>query len=259
MKKVFTLMAIFATMVFTLSCKQDNPSKPDDQKDDSQEEPQDPPQEEPVNTVNIVIDGNFEDWANVDESVGAAVAKNNANSPWEGVKEIRCYATPDFVYYYIKFDQASLKEALEEVETPEIHIRLNINTDGEFTSGYTSYSLDGYDFIIEGSLAEEGAFVEYAGTLHQRIDGWKELCPSSGGVVTGKGAGSEYEIMLFREVFNNAVAGSPSPNSPMGDVFHTGIRFYWNGWDEFSNMPNASVDEGEGNGYAHLMEVTTVK
>jgi hypothetical protein len=48
----------------------------------------------------------------------------------------------------------------------------------------------------------------------------------------------------------------------MGDIFHTGIRFYTDGagsWAELSNMPNASVETGDGNGWGHLMEVKTVK
>ena len=79
--------------------------------------------------------------------------------------------------------------------------------------------------------------------------------PPDSKLVTGKGAGSEYEIMLAREIFNNAV---PAEHK-MGDVFYTGIRFYGYGWSELSNMPNTSVEEGEGTGYAHLMKITTVK
>lgn len=248
MKKVFSFLAI-AAMICMVSCKKtstNNNEKPID-------DPIDDPIEE-VAAIDITIDGQFEDWAALKPEY-VSVAKNNPNSPWEGVSEIRCCATPDFVYYYIKFNSASLKECLEEMDTPEMHIRLNINTDGEFTSGYANYSLDAYDFIVEGQIAAEGAFVDFAGTLHQRFDSWQELIPSTGGLVAGKGAGTEYEILFARELFNNAVTAEHQ----MGDIFHTGIRFYCNGWDEFSNMPNASVDDGDGNGWGHLMEVATVK
>ena len=211
----------------------------------------------------VQIDGKFEDWAALDPKV-VSVAKNDPNSPWDAVNEIRCCSDADFVYYYIKYNSQVLNEQLENKE--ELPIRLNLNTDGEFTSGYKSYSLDGYDFIVEGALGDQnGGFGEFAGTLHFRTmidkdgeqkEGWKELIPSTGGLVIGKGAGNEYEILLARELFDNAVPAGHK----MGDVFYTGIRFYGNGgWGELSNLPNASVDEGEGNGWAHLMKVTTTK
>jgi len=250
MKKVLYFLAMTAT-VLAVSC---NPKK-----DDPNKGGKDDPQEE--TGLAIKIDGNFEDWAAL-KPEEVSIAKNNPNSPWAAVSEIRCCADADFVYYYIKFNKEELKEQMENGES--LPIRLNINTDGEFTSGYASYSLDAYDFIVEGALADgAGKWTDYTGTLHFRTwledkgqDGWKELIPSTSGLVSGKGNGNEYEIMFIRELFNNAV---PAEHK-MGDVFYTGIRFYGNGgWGELSNLPNASADEGEGNGWGHLMKVTTVK
>ena len=249
MKKVFTFLAIAATLCL-VSCKKDNGNK-NNQKENNQEQKQ---EEEQQSGPAITIDGQFDDWS----ALATVVAKNNDDSPWDAVKEIRVYADPDFVFYYIKYDKEIVKDLLAETEE-ELPIRLCINTDGEFTSGYEKYFLQSYDFIIEGSLAGEGAFVEYAGTLFQRVDGsWNELLPVTSGIVIGKGAGNEYEIMLARELFNNAVPAGMK----MGDVFHTGIRFYYNGggsWEELSNMPNSSIDDGDGNGWGNLLEVTTTK
>ena len=250
MKKILTLLAMAAS-ILAVSCKKDNNSNNEEN-----------PEEE--TGLAIKIDGNFDDWATLKSDV-VSVAKNNPNSPWDAVTEIRCCADADFVYYYIRYDKATVNE-LMEVNGESLPIRLNINTDGEFTSGYASYSLDSYDFIVEGALANEaGAWTEYAGTLHQRKwledkqkEGWQELIPSTGGLVSGKGSGNEYEIVFARELFNNAV---PAEHK-MGDVFYTGIRFYTDGtgsWEELSNLPNASMEEGEGNGWAHLMKVTTAK
>lgn len=248
MKKIaFVLMA--ATMFFTLSCNPDDPNKKDNGKNEGEEQTQEP-------KINITIDGDFSDWAAMDASLYVS-AKNNPNSPWEGVAEIRCCADPDFVYYYIKFNKEAIEEQLENKEA--LPIRLCINTDGEFTTGYSSYFLESYDFIIEGPLGnEEGGWGNYDGTLHQRIGSWVALLEPNSGLVQGKGAGVEYEILLAREIFNNAISGSTQVNSPIGDVFHTGIRFYCNGWEEFSNMPNSSIDEVE-NGWGHLLEVPTIK
>ena len=71
----------------------------------------------------------------------------------------------------------------------------------------------------------------------------------------GKGAGNEYEILLARELFNNAVPA----DHKMGDVFYTGMRFYQGDWAELANIPNAAVDDENPNGWGHLMKVTTIK
>ena len=200
----------------------------------------------------ITIDGDFADWAELDPTaVVGAVCDDYA--PWEGVSEIRVYAADDHVYYYIRFDKESLDDAFELVPN-DMHIRLCINTDGEFESGYASYFLQAYDFIVEGSIATEGAFIDFDGTLHQRFGSWTPLLEPGYNLVAGKGAGVEYEIVLDRSIFNQAAALSSDPK-PMGDVFQTGIRFYFNGWQEFSNMPNADIDD-DGTGWGDLLEVS---
>lgn len=251
MKKVFTLMAMAAALL-AFSCKKNTPAKPDTP------DPEDP---ETQTGLAITIDGNFDDWAAL-KPEQVSVAKNDPNSPWDAVTEIRCCADADFVYYYVKYNKEVLAEQMENKEG--LYFRLNINTDGEFTTGYANYSLDAYDFIVEGALGDgEGHWTECAGTLSQRMyledqakDGWKELIPSTGGLIAGKGGENEYEIRFARQLFDNAV---PAEHK-MGDEFYTGMRFYGNGgWNELSNLPNCSQEEGDGNGWAHLMKVTTVK
>lgn len=208
----------------------------------------------------IAIDGKFDDWAALGNK--AVSAKNAEGSNWDAVKEIRCYADEVYVFYYIEFDSDLLAEQMAEVtgETNCLPIRLNINTDGEFTSGYTSYSLDGYDFIIEGSLAENKAWTSFDGTLHQRIGSWNQL--QENGLCSGAGEANHYEICLMRDAFNAAAATSSVP-MPMGEVFQTGIRFYTPSWGELSNMPNTTPNpdsevSGEQKGWGHLLEVHTV-
>lgn len=203
----------------------------------------------------IKIDGNFDDWASLDPTK-VSVAKNDPNSPWSAVTEIRCCADADFVYYYVKYNKSELKDLLDGND--ELFARLNLNTDGEFTSGYKNYSLDGYDFIAEGAIGDgKGGFGDFACELSKRNDkgGWDSLLPSTSGLVMGKGAGNEYEILLARELFNNAV---PAEHK-MGDVFYTGMRFYQGDWDELANIPNAAVDDENPNGWGNLMKVTTIK
>ena len=206
----------------------------------------------PPAPAGITVDGDFSDWSEL-ETGTFAKAVCDPNAPWESVKEIRCYAAGDMVYYYIKFDEESLAEAMA-MPTPDAHIRLCINTDDEYESGYANYFLEAYDFIIEGSIISEGAFVEFDGTLHQRIGSWVSLLEPENGLVYGIGKGSEFEISMDRTIFNEAASTSTDPK-PMGDHFQTGIRFYCNGWDEWSNMPNCDIDEEAGNGWGYLMRV----
>ena len=243
MKKILTFLAMTATILaVSVSCNKDNG---EDENEDNEEQSA---------GLGIKIDGNFDDWATL-KPENVVSAKNNSNSPWSAVTEIRCCADKDFVYYYIKYNKEELKEQRNNDE--ELPIRLCIDTNGDFSTGYESYFLDAYDFIIEGALADgAGSWGTYDGTLHQRLsDGWHALLEPNNNLVTGMGSGNEYEILLAREIFNNAV---PAEHK-MGDVFYTGIRFYGYGWSELSNMPNTSIEEGDGNGWGHLMKITTVK
>ena len=241
MKKFLALLAMAASFL-AVSCNKNNDEDDDDQK---QEESQ---------GLGIKIDGVFDDWGALKPDVVVS-AKNNPNSPWDAVAEIRCCADKDFVYFYIKFNREAVNDLMEIQD--DMPIRHCLDTNNDFTTGYENYFLDPYDFIIEGGLAEGGAWTTYDGTLHQRnSEGkWDEILKPGNNLVTGKGAGGEYEILLARELFNNAV---PAEHK-IGDVFYTGIRFYYAGWNEFSNMPNASVADGDGSGWGHLMKVTTAK
>ena len=201
----------------------------------------------------ITVDGDFSDWSEL-EAGTYAKAESDFNAPWEAVQEIRCYAAGEMVYYYIKFDEESLAEVADWA-TKEAHLRLCINTDDEFESGYANYFLEAYDFIVEGCFLADGAFIEFDGTLHQRIGSWVSLLEPGNGLVYGVGNGSEYEISFNRTIFNQ-VANTSTVPMPMGDHFQTGIRFYCNGWDEWSNMPNCDVDEEQGNGWGYLLRVT---
>ena len=204
----------------------------------------------------ITIDGDFADWAAMDADK-VKVSHNDPDSPWEGVLELRVYANAETVFYYIKFDKESLDDAFA-LDPNDMHLRLCINTDGEFESGYSSYFLESYDFIIEGTFADGGAFVDFDGEFHQRFGSWVSLLAPENGLVTGKGNGYEYEIAMDIATFNEAANKSTDPK-PMGDSFQTGVRFYYNGWAEFSNIPNSSIEEEAGNGWGYLMRVTLDK
>lgn len=241
MKKYLALLAMAASLL-AVSCHKNNV---DDEDDPTQEESK---------GLGIKIDGSFDDWGALKPDVVVS-AKNNPNSPWDAVNEIRCCADKDFVYYYIKFNREAVNDLMDVKD--DMPIRLCLDTNNDFTTGYENYFLDPYDFIIEGGLAENGAWGTYDGTLHQRTSEgkWNEILKPGSNLVTGKGSGGEYEILLAREIFSNAV---PAEHK-IGDVFYTGIRFYGYDWGELSNMPNTSIEEGDGKGWGHLLKITTAK
>lgn len=241
MKKYLALLAMAASLL-AVSCHKNNV---DDEDDPTQEESK---------GLGIKIDGSFDDWGALKPDVVVS-AKNNPNSPWDAVNEIRCCADKDFVYYYIKFNREAVNDLMDIKD--DMPIRLCLDTNNDFSTGYENYFLDPYDFIIEGGLAENGAWGTYDGTLHQRTSEgkWNEILKPGNNLVTGKGSGGEYEILLAREIFSNAV---PAEHK-IGDVFYTGIRFYGYDWGELSNMPNTSIEEGDGKGWGHLLKITTAK
>ncbi|MBO6012286.1 MAG: hypothetical protein J6P82_02055 [Bacteroidales bacterium] len=258
MKKFVLFLA--ATAFMFAACTPKDPDTPD-----GPDGPDDPEEQ-----VAITIDGNFDDWAALDASK-VAVAKNDPNSPWDAVKQMRVYANPDFVFYYFEIDNAQVKELLESAvgtyinsegkESPNtLNMRINLNTDGEFTSGYENYHLQCYDFIIEGTLAQDGKWDTFAdATLHQRINKkWVTIMNGGQGLTMGAGNGNKFEIMLTRELFNNAAAGSSEPK-PMGDIFQTGLRFYGAEWSELSNLPNAAITDDNAQGWGNMLEIVTDK
>ena len=242
-----------AAAAILAACTPNNPDAPDDPNNDPQEE-----------AAVIKIDGSFDDWAALD-AAKVAVAKNNPNSPWTYARSMRVYADADYIYYLIEFDKEELAELMEKVkgENNELPMRINLNIDGEFTTGYTNYSLDGYDYIIEGSLAENGKWTSFDGTLHEwgwreaKNDyGWNEVLAYGSGLTMGAGEGTKYEVAVDRKVFNRVEKLAEPKKIP--EVFQTGLRFYTPDWGEMANLPNASVSDHD-QGWAHLLEIKTNK
>ena len=237
MKKIAFAAAAFLILMFSCN-KPGTDNKTNNKPGDEEETP-------------ITIDGSFEDWLAIDNAV---ISKNATNSVWDAVKELRVYATGDYIYYYIRFNKDTMPEYLEKNDV--LPARVNLNTDGEFESGYANYFLQAYDFIIEFSLGNGagGWGTGENSTLFQRIDGdWTELLGENSGLTYGAGSGFDYELCVDRSIFNNAAAKSSVP-MPMGDTFQTSMRFYETSstgkWEELSNIPNTN------DGYGDLLDIT---
>lgn len=243
MKKVF-LFAAMAAMVLVSCGKKDTKDSEKGKEQETQ------------GTDEITIDGDFSDWASLSKTLYVK-SETDPDAPWDGVEEIRVYAHDDYVYYYFRYESDTVDAYLPEND--KLPVRININTDGEFTSGYAKYSLQSYDFIVEAEQITDGNGdwgPISKSIMYQRVnDAWEKL-QEGGNLLEGAGKGTEYEMSLSRTVFNAGVNKSSAPNKPMGDNFQTGMRFYETttnpNWDELSNMPNSS----EGSGYADLLNIT---
>ena len=237
MKKIAYLLA--AAMVFTFSCNK--PNNEGNKENENEEQTEGP----------ITIDGNFDDWAALK---GAKAVRNSTDSQWEAVKELRVFASGDYIYYYVRFDKEYMKEYFEENDV--LPARVNLNTDGEFTTGYAKYFTRAYDFIIEFELGNgAGSWGKPESShLYQYLnDDWSELLSGNSGLLYGEGNGNEFELFVDRSVFNKAAEKSPVPML-MGDTFQTSMRFYetssTGNWEELSNMPNSN------DGYGDLLDIT---
>ena len=145
-------LALIAALVCLCSCQGDDTNDNKKSGGEGKEE-----EEITDNGLGIEIDGSFEDWAAVDPTKVVS-ASADPDGLWDAVKQIKVCADQDFVYFYFEYDKDSVEELLEGDKLP---IRLCLNVDGEFTSGYSNYFLQSYDFIIEGSVGAEGEFIDF--------------------------------------------------------------------------------------------------
>ncbi len=248
MKKLFAFIALGAMICFA-SCQKPVSQKQNEKTPDEKTPDEKTPEEETPS--GITIDGSFEDW----EALGdkAVKVRNNPNSPYEAVKEFRIYNDAEFIYYYIAYDKDYLKELVEAEN--DLPMRLNFNTDGEFTSGYEKYFQECYDFMIEGAIADAGVWSTFDAPFYQRINNaWDKRLEEGSGLALGAGKGNEYEVCVNIEMFNDAAKTSADPK-PMGKTFQTGLTFYDGGWSTIAVLPNASTDDNP-EGWGSLLEYT---
>lgn len=244
MKKTMLLTAMTALLFVSCDKKDDTPEKNNGKDNDPKPE---------TEVKGITIDGDFSDWEALGRK-GTVWSVNDPDSPWEAVDEIRVCADEENIYYYVLFNRDVIADYL--AENDKLPCRINLNTDNEFSSGYSSYFLRAYDFIIEGELGDgNGGWSFYDCNMYQRLydasedkDKWVELVPKGSGLAEGAGSGVEYEIALSIEEFNAGARKSTDPK-PIGDIIQTSMRFYETmtnpHWAELSNMPNESGSYGD--------------
>jgi len=160
--------------------------------------------------VEIVLDGKFEDWAQVPADL-LAVAKMSEASKWENLYELRLYADADYLYFYAEFS-AEEYEGLDDAGNPITAYMVDpldfyLNVDGDESTGSNSYLWvnSAADVLIEGFWADNfesaGVYI-FPADADQGAWAWADAevagsTSSSDRVILGNGhAAIEGKIML---------------------------------------------------------------
>ena len=265
MKKLMTILAMFA-MVGFVSCQkpadnskkndeQNEEQKPDDQKPDDQKPDDNPPAS---TVVELTIDGNFEDWAGLAKGTySQTYGDDEALKP--ALTHCKVYATASKVYVYVEWDEEGLGEDLSWIP-----FHCYINTDGdEATGGFSDQFSDACsDVLLEGGVYSEGAICSYwsggypwIGEANGSGWGWApdtdnifpEVSPTEGAGVPGK-----YEFSIDRKMFADA-------GFPIADEFSIGFDIQNSGWDSVGVLPSTSPSEDNANGTLPSLKVKTIK
>lgn len=189
MKKFFAIAAM-AAMLIACGDNGDDNKKPG---------PGNEP-EEPEFVSAITIDGQFGDWAALDASKVVEATLPEGETKYGDLKKVKIYADDLYIYVYY--------ESNEPDPASVYHIDLCINIDNdEMTGGYANvWSNAGVDYLIEGAVYSEGAFVEYGGEAYPwsgeiGAEGWSwDTAAVIAGACKGMGTAAGYEIQVTRDM-----------------------------------------------------------
>ena len=249
MKKVLSFLAI-AAVLFCVACKKDNGGKNNNKENNKEEQKDDPKPEK----ATITIDGDFADWAKLDQSK-VAVAECAAEAKWTALKTIKVYANEAYVFVYFKFDKSAITW---EVDVEHVPVHLYLNGDGDATTGGfgDQWTDAATDVLFEGFMTNgtdfdsynPGAF-QWTGETNGTGWEWEELLPEGAGVCSGAGKNDEYEIQLIREMY---------PLGTLADTFSIGVDIQ-QGWSSVGVLPNTNISDDNPNGLAASLKVVTDK
>lgn len=248
MKKIFTVLAIVAT-VFAVSCKKEDPKKDDPGKKD------DPQKEEPAKyEAPIIIDGNFDDWAKIDESK-LVISKVPGDAAKTDLKLAKIYYDEYYMFIYAEYDFTAYDNA---PETAVFNVMLN-GDNSTATGGYMGDWDQGdtpcVDLMCQGDVVVAGEVVDYdpgmykfAGEPNTSEWLWDEVTVS--GFITGKGTKKAIEIQITRELY---------PLGKLADELTMGLQVLVNGWDSTGVVPMGSATDDNPSGQVNLLTVKVVK
>lgn len=179
----------------------------------------------------IKLDGVFTDWNEVPANKLASATLPDGAS-LTALKEMKVCADENFIFFYIKLDQAHVAP-----------LDFFFNTDNNTMTGGNSWLWDpcGADYLIEGSIAEGmGDAIVFNWPATSPQDGWEwaEAVPAGSGIIsmseikTVSGTIVEFEGSIVREMIPTTLA-----NEIGFGVFSSNAD-----WAETGSLPTAAAD-----------------
>lgn len=108
-------------------------------------------------SVDITIDGDFSDWAEVPASL-LAEAKVSENAVYEELYDIKFCTDADYIYFYMEYNGQEFEIDEEGSKTTIGVLDIFFNTDDKAETGHASWLWvdSGADILIEGSTGVDG-------------------------------------------------------------------------------------------------------
>lgn len=246
MKKLYILMAVLA--VFAVSCKKDNGST-NNNKPDVVDPGKDNEPEEEVYVAPVTIDGDFADWAKIDDSK-MCIATCAAEAPQKGLKVLKVYKDELFMYVYFEYDDA----AIPDKSDVQCHVYFDSDNDettggcaNQWEPGCIEYMGEGHIFQADAPKSFNPSLSIWTGDpLAQGWD-WETVLPSGSGLFTGACGNGAYEMSMALESFPQ-----------LGEVFGFGMDIQ-QAWSSVGILPNADITDTNPNGKSKLLTVKSAK
>ena len=255
MKKIMTLAAMFAAVAMTFSACQPEDNPGNGGGNTCPDCGEDPCVCEDEFVSAIKIDGDYSDWAALDQTKVASCT-GNADYPNPGLKALKVYADAVYIHAYIEYD-------MEFASTNNTAIHFYVNSDNDTaTGGYDDAHLSpDCDFMLEGRIYSNGEVVSFDPGMFlwcaptndagwAGFDGswdpsftpdesnlWGADLVEGSGAAQGTGGDGKYELSIMRMML---------PGVTWNDTFTLGIDMSAD-WATVGVLPNtAPGDEAEG-------------
>ena len=181
----------------------------------------------------IVIDGKFDDWADLDASkISVATCASGASRA--ALKKIMVGADASYIYVYLEYDKSQILWGSSE----NAPIYLFLNSDGNSaTGGYQEFSDACSDYLLDANMTNGTDIISYDPAVFKwtgdaNAGGWTwetQLVDYGSGLGAGAGVEGKYELRIDRSKFPVTIAND----------FSIGVAML-QGWDPAGLLPNAS-------------------
>lgn len=236
-----SILAVAA--IICVSCGKDPKPTPDP-------DPEPGPGPEPTYVAPITIDGDFSDWAKIDESK-MCIANCAENALRKGIKVLKVYLDDVYMFVYFEYDDAAIPDKSDVQGHVYFDADNDENTGGcsnQWEPGSIEYMGEGHFFRGDAISSFDPSLSYWTGELHaQGWDEFEEVLPSGSGLFTGNGKDGKYEMSMLLE-------GFPLTPMPLGEEFGFGMDIQQS-WNSVGIMPNAEVTDENPNGKSTLLTV----